>query len=529
MNPQSAENSADAPAPQCETQRGIPSSRRQRDRLAEGARARVAIASAVPPLTLAELEAHARAVVAEAGLDESYVPYAAVLVHNEAWRDALSAVPFDRRLLLLPQCLRDADACPAVFDGLGLLCRRCGRCAIDELLAEAERLGYVALVSEGTGAVTAMIESGQIEAFVGASCLSSLQEIFPRIEAVGVPGVAIPLLRDGCRNTALDPGRLLEAMRPRRDGLPRPPVIEPIRREVEGWFTPAGLDELLGPARDTTERIARDWLLRAGKRWRPVLCVCAARALAGDDPPALRQIAVAVECFHKASLVHDDIEDGDDHRYGDLTLHCRYGVPVALNVGDLLLSEGYRLLAEAPLPEAARARMLRAAAEGHRQLCIGQGAELCWTRSPGPISLDELLDIYTGKTAPAFEVALRLGAQAAGADEELCALFRDYSRALGIAYQLRDDLSDASDGDLPARRPSILLALACEQSAGAMPDSWNFAARTDLRDRARALLDDFRNRSVAALAPLRNTALKGLLRRVVAGIFDAPDGKGNIA
>ncbi|HAU36995.1 MAG TPA: polyprenyl synthetase, partial [Phycisphaerales bacterium] len=97
------------------------------------------------------------------------------------------------------------------------------------------------------------------------------------------------------------------------------------------------------------------------------------------------------ECFHKASLVHDDIEDGDDHRYGDLTLHCRYGVPVALNVGDLLLSEGYRLLAEAPLPDAARARMLRAAAEGHRQLCIGQGAELCWTRSPGPISLDELL------------------------------------------------------------------------------------------------------------------------------------------
>ncbi|HAU36996.1 MAG TPA: hypothetical protein DCX07_04695, partial [Phycisphaerales bacterium] len=267
MNPKSAENSADVPAPECATQTGIPPSRRQRDRLADAARARVARVSAVPPLTLAELEAHARAVVAEAGLDESYVPYAAVLVHNEAWRDALAAVPFDRRLLLLPQCLRDADACPAVFDGLGLLCRRCGRCAIDELLAEAERLGYVALVSEGTGAVTAMIESGQIEAFVGASCLSSLQEIFPRIEAAGVPGVAIPLLRDGCRNTALDLDRLLEAMRLRRDGLPRPPAIEPIRREVEGWFTPAVLDELLGPARDTTERIARDWLLRAGKRW----------------------------------------------------------------------------------------------------------------------------------------------------------------------------------------------------------------------------------------------------------------------
>ena len=60
----------------------------------------------------------------------------------------------------------------------------------------------------------------------------------------------------------------------------------------------------------------------------------------------LKKLAVAVECFHKASLIHDDIEDGDDLRYGTKTLHVEYGVPVALNVGDFLLGEGYRLITE---------------------------------------------------------------------------------------------------------------------------------------------------------------------------------------
>ena len=63
-------------------------------------------------------------------------------------------------------------------------------------------------------------------------------------------------------------------------------------------------------------------------------------------PEDLRKVAVAVECFHKASLIHDDIEDNDALRYGEKTLHEEHGVAVALNVGDLLIGEGYRLLAE---------------------------------------------------------------------------------------------------------------------------------------------------------------------------------------
>ena len=68
---------------------------------------------------------------------------------------------------------------------------------------------------------------------------------------------------------------------------------------------------------------------------------------------------MAVECFHKASLIHDDIEDGDDRRYGQPALHTEHGVPVALNVGDFLLGEGYRLIGEIEVDDATKVAMLQ--------------------------------------------------------------------------------------------------------------------------------------------------------------------------
>ena len=102
-----------------------------------------------------------------------------------------------------------------------------------------------------------------------------------------------------------------------------------------------------------TDDLARDWLARDGKRWRPYLATAIWMALESEgraEAPAftadVRKLAVAIECFHKASLIHDDIEDGDDVRYGAPTLHAEHGVAVAINIGDLLLGEGYRLLGE---------------------------------------------------------------------------------------------------------------------------------------------------------------------------------------
>ncbi len=75
----------------------------------------------VPPLVLNELRTHAERVVGTAGVNPVYVDYTGVLVNNEVWREQLATVPFDRRLLLLPKCLRVEDKCPAPFDEFGLL------------------------------------------------------------------------------------------------------------------------------------------------------------------------------------------------------------------------------------------------------------------------------------------------------------------------------------------------------------------------------------------------------------------------
>src|SRR5918993_769599 len=245
----------------------------------------------VPPLVLDELRNHADAVVALAGIDPAYRDYAGILLSNEVWSEHLASVPYDRRLLLLPKCLRVEDKCPAPFDEFGLLCKQCGLCSIQDLQEEAERLGYAVLVAEGSALVMALIQTGKIDAIVGVSCLSVLERAFPYMEAAAIPGVAIPLLQDDCKDTA-----------------------------VETWFTLEALDALLGPPAADADRVARSWLAAEGKRWRPFLTVCAYKALQDDPaaplPPSLQMAAIAVECFHKASLVHDDIEDADTERYG---------------------------------------------------------------------------------------------------------------------------------------------------------------------------------------------------------------------
>src|SRR5689334_12011127 len=98
------------------TQETVPPTRAERERVRLVARRYVDEARPVLPLSFAELRAHADEVVARAGLDPKFRDYVAVVVNGEAHREALAAVPYDRRLLLLPKCLRVEDRCPAPFD-----------------------------------------------------------------------------------------------------------------------------------------------------------------------------------------------------------------------------------------------------------------------------------------------------------------------------------------------------------------------------------------------------------------------------
>jgi geranylgeranyl pyrophosphate synthase len=524
-------------------QENVPQTRGEREKMKELVATYVERVKPVPPLSTEEIREHAAAIIQRHGFNPQYADYLGVLLSNESWREQLATVAFERRLLLLPKCLRVEDKCPAPFDEFGLLCKRCGLCSIQELQDEAERLGYAVLVAEGSAIVMAIIETGKIEAIVGVSCLNVLERAFPYMEAAAIPGIAIPLLQDDCKDTTVDLEWIWDTIHLTSDDRTRRMDLDGLRKEVDTWFTADSLAETLGPAEGETDLLAREWLGRAGKRWRPFLSVCAWKALQ-DDPDAalpadLRKVALAVECFHKASLIHDDIEDQDAQRYGEPTLHAEYGVPVALNVGDLLLGEGYRLLAECDAPASVRSAMVKIAAGGHRSLCVGQGAELGWTRSPQPLAVGQVVDIFRRKTAPAFEVALRLGAAFAGADDDLAPVLRKYSEALGIAYQIRDDLDDLAAGaesdDVAALRPTLPLAVAYEKAKGEQKDllkqAWERGADAEphaVREailsleadgRCSALLDAYKEEAIRALVALENPSLKGLLRRVVGKIF----------
>jgi len=531
----------------------IPQTKAERDQITAIVRGYVERYRPVPPMPIPELREHADRIVAAAGLDPVHRDYIGVIVNNEAWRDGLASIPYDRRLLLMPKCLRVEARCPAPFDEFGLLCKKCGLCSIQDLQTEAERLGYAVLVAEGSAIVMSIIETGKIEAIVGVSCLSVLERAFPQMEAAAIPGIAIPLLQDDCIDTNVDTDAVWDVIHLTSDDRTYRLDLDGIRRDVQGWFEADSLDRLMGPAEDDTARIARDWLIKAGKRWRPFLTACAYLALRDNPDEAiddtLRRAAVAVECFHKASLIHDDIEDRDKTRYGEAALHESHGEAVALNVGDYLLGEGYRLLASLDAPAEAKVEMLRAAAEGHRTLTEGQGAELIWARAPKVLTSLQVLDIFRRKTAPAFEVALRVGGALAGASEDVRDVFAKYSEALGIAYQIRDDLDDLTGTDAPddiaALRPSLPLAVGIERAKGqdeeahaAIAAAWRRdttdtpdALRTRLLavgadERCRRLLDSYKEEAIRSLAVLEEPTLKGLLRRIVGKIFNDIELKG---
>lgn len=532
----------------------LPQTPEERTRFLQYIRNYVAEHNPVPPMPMADVKVHADKVVEMLGCDPIYRDYIGVLINNEMWRDSLAAIPYERRLLLLPKCLRVESKCPAPFDEFGLLCKQCGLCSIQDLQNEAERLGYAVLVAEGSAIVMSLIQTGKIEAIVGVSCLSVLERAFPYMEAAAVPGVAVPLLQDDCIDTTVDLDWIWDYIHlTSEDRSLRLDLVE-LREEVDFCFTPASLDLIMGAGRGETEQLGREWLMRAGKRWRPFLAASVVHSMTDTKDESLsgdlKKICVAVECFHKASLIHDDIEDNDDKRYGEQTLHASHGIPLALNVGDLLIGEGYRLIADTCLSPEQKNLMLQIASEGHRQLCRGQGAELSWMRSPVPMKAVEVLDIFRSKTAPAFEVALQMGAVFAGVDvhAEVKDTIHAYSEALGIAYQIRDDLSDHGEGgdtnDLEQMRPNLPMAIAYEKARDESKEMLETAWKRELNgtvshkdieslcedlkviDRSEKLLEAYKEQAIRSIAELDNPSLKGLLRRLIGKIFNDTEIKG---
>ncbi len=267
----------------------------------------------------------------------------------------------------------------------------------------------------------------------------------------------------------------LERLIPRTRGGPR-------LAEVNGAGASA-LDPLAA-----TEAIAFDFLAKGGKYSRPFITLAAYEALAGERGPssdrpanlqnrlndAVRRAAISIESFHKASLVHDDIQDGDEYRYGQPTLHNQHGVATAINVGDYLIGMGYRLISRdtSAIGAEAAADILDKLADAHTKLSEGQGAELVWRDSRDKrLTPDEALGMYALKTAPAFEAALYCGLRLAGPAEHYEEPVARLAKHLGIGFQILNDLQDwrgddfnklTLGGDVLGGRPTVLWALALE-------------------------------------------------------------------
>ncbi len=514
----------------------VPQSHERRFTLGRAVADYVAREKLVPPLTDNELASHVHGLVANFAVEQGELAFAAVLLNNAVWMDVVVAIPFERRLLLLPQCLAHTETCRAERDALGLICAQCGACAIGTLQAEADRLGYVSLVAEGTTVVTKLLVSGKVDAVIGVGCLDSLRRMFPIMNAHAIPGLGIPLLTDGCHHTKIDLEWTLSLLRlGEAGGGSSVTEIESVSEQVNSWFTEEGLVTLMGKPETEAERIGHEWLLNGGKRWRPLLTVAVNDASEGDYSKII-PAALAVECFHKASLIHDDIEDNDSQRYGLPTVHCRYGVPAAINAGDYLIGEGYRLLAESDFSERIRSGMVLAAAHGHRALCLGQGEELAFSRNPSPVTEATVLRIYERKTAAAFEVAVLVGAIAAGVDQETCLRLSEFSRAVGTAYQIRDDMEDfysveGRAADLLSMRPTIFLAVACASEdpnvVQTLRTVWqdgregaqrliDTIAENGLNERVNLLYEHYRHETERVIAGIQHTGLKRLLRRIMA-------------
>ena len=201
--------------------------------------------------------------------------------------------------------------------------------------------------------------------------------------------------------------------------------------------------------------IALEFCARGGKRLRPRLCKAAFEAASGvpASGDGIRALCEAVECFHKASLIHDDIQDCDEERYGRPTVWKEHGVALAIAAGDWLVAHGYGLIAGSGFPNALE--MMKETLRSHIALCEGQGEDL----SPGSPKDDDAryASICEKKTGEAFALAAALGAMAAGCDPEP---YRRYGLAFGKLFQLRDDISDGeAPGSAKALEPEFVKGL----------------------------------------------------------------------
>jgi geranylgeranyl pyrophosphate synthase len=517
-----------------------PAGKRLRDRLRAMAADLVASwrSSGVPTAirSAAGLRQQAALLAGRGGGSSDHVGWMMVTIVSEYWRGRLAAGPSGRRLLLLPDC----PLCAGDEHEAAGVPGTCGpACGIATIWAAARDSGWTVEPTSRAVAAIGSLLAGQYDGILGVARLRDLEKAFGMLPAFTLPVAAVPYEPLGGDTDR--PGSCAAALAAEAidvewvlglvgvAGGTAAPVGDylPLLREAAEMFSPPALaalaDQLAAPGLlgsgaeiaagvvplDAAAALSADFLVRGGKFLRPFVTLAAfdavvadrqeTHSLAAGEPPAAREAAraaaVAVEIFHKASLVHDDIEDDDAMRYGRPTLHVERGLASALNAGDYLLGAGYRIMTGLP---GLAAEPLRDAvailADAHVRLARGQGAELWW-REAGDRRLTpaDALAIYGLKTSPAFEAAVAMGIRLAGLIPASAVAIDRYALHVGTGFQVLNDLKDwggdlendrRAAGDLLGGRPTLLWALAQESlnatDRGRLESIATEAARPDL-------------------------------------------------
>jgi geranylgeranyl diphosphate synthase type I len=215
-----------------------------------------------------------------------------------------------------------------------------------------------------------------------------------------------------------------------------------------------------------------------GKRMRPLLGLLAYASIAGDHRPALPG-AAAVELGHNFSLVHDDIEDGDSERRHRPTLWSLYGVPQAINAGDMLFSLSriaLHRLTELGFSDSKVLRLMRLHDETCVALCEGQYLDIWTSEHDEALSVELYFDMIGRKTASLIAASVQAGALLATDDEDVIRHYRGFGWALGMAFQINDDLlgiwgAESTTGkeasDIARRKKTLPVIFAFENGSAA--------------------------------------------------------------
>jgi geranylgeranyl diphosphate synthase type II len=274
--------------------------------------------------------------------------------------------------------------------------------------------------------------------------------------------------------------------------------------DLTRWWAPrlAAVDRFLGA------RYADAWpepfgaalaypLGTGGKRVRPALCVAAYEACGGRELDLAVPAAAAFELVHTYSLVHDDLPamDDADERRGRPSVHKAFDEATAVLVGDALLTDAFQVLADAPLPAETRIALVArlAHAAGHAGMVGGQAADVGLGARVGDVGT--LQRLHAGKTGALIAGATVAGGLVAGADADALARLERYGAAVGLAFQLADDVLDADEDSGDDGPPSYVRLLGVDET----------------RRRAHAL----RDAALDAVAPLDAEPLRALARFIV--------------